>query len=1037
MRSPVAQPTRKEVRLTRRKNGSGSAWALVALAGWLVASATFAVQVPFDADTVVSDFGGANSISLADVNGDGNLDIVGVAEVDGQIAWWENLDGSGTIWIEHDVLSVPDTRSVIAADIDGDGDPDIVTGSYSLNTVAWLENDGTGLNWEPDVIDTDIAGPISIHADDIDGDGDTDVVAAGELADEIRWWENADGAGNTWLVRSVVEGFDGVFDVESADLDSDGDIDILSASKGTGEVVWWRNADGDGTVWGAGVVAALADATAVGSADVDSDGDLDLIAAGESSNTVNWYENVEGDGTVWAEVSVDADVSGPTAVLGFDLDRDGDIDVLASSMAGNEIVWWENTDIVGTEWSEQKVDTGLGGPADVQVGDIDKDGDPDVAAPLGVDNEIAWFDNETVHRQSVFPIENLVNDDVPGASVVVARDLDADGDLDLVAAASTGQDIRWWENGGLGETWTERIIDGGFNGALNVEVADVDGDGDLDVLGAAQTDDRLAWWENLLGDALTWVEHSIVSGFNGAFDVDAADIDGDGDLDVVGAAEVDDDITWFENLNGDGIAWASHTIDGNADGARSANAADFDGDGDLDVIGAMENANDITWWENFDGAGLNWITRTIEGGFTGADMVAGGDIDLDGDIDVVAAGIVADDIKWWENEDGLGTTWIERTIEGNFNGATSVVATDMDADGDIDILAAADVEDDIRWWENVQGDGLLWQGRVTDGNFDGASWAIVADINDDGKLDVVGAALNAGELAWWLNRGGQVSYVTANEAPSAMADGALDAILSVEIVHEGRPGDNDLELASMRVLFEEEVDDPLDSTEANNLFESVLIYADNGDEEFDEAEDTLVVTVNSLTLEGGETSIELPDDTPDLQVPFGAPKTVFLAVQLTADASLQDVTEFQITHLTEESVVEDADNDIPVENQLAAELRSRKVRASGTVPILDVTGICPGPVTITVSNATVAESVQIVQAREEGEFTLPFGRCAGVAFDLEQPDLLLTLIANIDGVAIAVTLLEPAQCEGFMQAQDGRRCLPSNVVQLPAPEPPE
>ena len=80
---------------------------------------------------------------------------------------------------------------------------------------------------------------------------------------------------------------------------------------------------------------------------------------------------------------------------------------------------------------------------------------------------------------------------------------------------------------------------------------------------------------------------------DGVVFVYAADVDGDGDTDVLGAATLADDIAWWENTAGDGTAWTEHTVDGDFDSARSVFAADVDGDGDLDVLGASSFGDDI------------------------------------------------------------------------------------------------------------------------------------------------------------------------------------------------------------------------------------------------------------------------------------------------------------------------------------------------------------------------------------------------------------------------------------------------------------
>ena len=108
----------------------------------------------------------------------------------------------------------------------------------------------------------------------------------------------------------------------------------------------------------------------------------------------------------------------------------------------------------------------------------------------------------------------------------------------------------------------------------------------------------------------SFTEHTVAGGYNGAAAVYAIDLDGDGDMDILGAANIADDITWWENNGSE--SFTKRTIDGNFNGARGVHAADVDGDGDLDVLGAAETAKDIAWWEN-DGtpADGGWTEHTV------------------------------------------------------------------------------------------------------------------------------------------------------------------------------------------------------------------------------------------------------------------------------------------------------------------------------------------------------------------------------------------------------------------------------------------
>jgi FG-GAP-like repeat/Secretion system C-terminal sorting domain len=352
--------------------------------------------------------------------------------------------------------------------------------------------------------------------------------------------------------------------------------------------------------------------------------------------------------------------------------------------------------------------------------------------------------------------EHTVDSDFDYAYSVFAADVDGDGDMDALGASEGDSDITWWENlDGRGLTWSEHTVDGDFDGAIDVHAEDMDGDGDVDVLGAAQFANEITWWENLDGTGLDWSEHVVGGEYNLAHMVYTADVDDDGDVDVLGAAR-SAEITWWENLDGTGLNWSEHTVDGEFSGACYVHAGDMDGDGDIDVLGAANADDDIIWWENVDGDGLSWSEHTVDGDYNGAYVAHAEDMDGDGDVDVLGAAEHDDDITWWENLDGTGLNWSEHIVDGEFAEPLSAYAEDLDGDGDMDVLGASYEDNVITWWENLDGDGLNWFEHTLDGEYYGAISVYAEDMNGDGFIDVLGTAFNANDITWWAQSGSSV-----------------------------------------------------------------------------------------------------------------------------------------------------------------------------------------------------------------------------------------------------------------------------------------
>jgi hypothetical protein len=316
--------------------------------------------------------------------------------------------------------------------------------------------------------------------------------------------------------------------------------------------------------------------------------------------------------------------------------------------------------------------------------DVDKDGDLDWIAGCN-GGTIWWFEYKAPDNWVRHTLGQKVLTEVGGT----AFDIDADGWVDQVSGAT------WFRN--TGKPRQQEFIrspNGAITKAHDNVAADIDGDGKLDVL--AMSDRSALYWYKIPGDPTKkWKGHKIGEAVHGGIDpAGVADIDGDGDNDVVRSN------VWFENADGKGTKWAEHNnIDFGQPKARyplmtKTWVADFDKDGDNDAIQAEGDcvSGRVAWHENTDGKGRIW-TRHIIAPKAGQDFhsLAVADFDNDGDLDVFSGSgplTTSPTHKWfiWENLDKKGRKWKEHMILSGKR-CHEAKAADVDRDGDIDICS--------------------------------------------------------------------------------------------------------------------------------------------------------------------------------------------------------------------------------------------------------------------------------------------------------------------------------------------------------------
>jgi FG-GAP-like repeat/FG-GAP repeat len=549
-----------------------------------------------------------------------------------------------------------------------------------------------------------------LAAGDLDGDGRDDLVVANPI--EVFTLLSASGLAQPGFI--VRQG--GGRMLSLADLDRDGKKDLVrtvpSAGNSASELLWQRGV-GDGTFGAATSVLEENYLTDAHVADVNGDGRLDLVAQMLSSETRVWLGH--GDGSFDDFKKTQA----PTQVAGFitlaDFNRDGKLDVAGTEGPDSFSVLLGNGDgtftykaSFGWEWREA-----------IHSGDLNGDGVPDIYFP-GTPPDIYGGMGDGTFTQE--------NPDFAGGDIVgMLMDFNRDSVLDTV------------QTGYLSPTYAISIALGHdnfqFDDVLDVRIpasayleclvsGDFDGDQVADV--AAATSQTL-----MIIDGATSAVRAIPLGAPQQSLL--ADFDGDGHLDVLGA-QYDGAITLFQGAGDGSLRVGASVVPPNGT-ARMA-LGDFNEDGRPDaVVGSL--TSQLVLGDGSSGIRLGSAILPV-----GAPLTAG-DFNGDGHLDVVG---VTSGVPTVVLGNGDGTFGPPATA---FMGSRTadLRAANMDGDSHLDLVRSAVVSDTnpgpIHWeylevsvWQGY-GDGTFSQRAAKLAGISPGSQIAVADMNDDGALDVV------------------------------------------------------------------------------------------------------------------------------------------------------------------------------------------------------------------------------------------------------------------------------------------------------------
>jgi len=679
---------------------------------------------------------------------------------------------------------------VLSADIDLDGDLDVVSGSMEDDRIAWFENSEGGLFGSPRVI-VDLLPRLEwLDLADVDGDGDTDVLFTTWQDQFVSWCPN-DGQGN--FLPPIVIGFiDGYpTHVCTGDLDGDGILDILVMEFGDlycfpGE---GAGAFGDLRVIDLGAAYGQRD---IHCADIDGDGDTDILCAMEHRGIQKLVN--DGSGNFSLPVQLNSVNESLRSVFTTDLNGDGVLDAYGSAFsAGEYLVWYPG--LGGGEFAPHVNCQGPGGDA-VAAADIDGDGDMDMSMIDTETGALYWCANDGT---GVFGEPHLITTTAHWAMYVHACDLDGDGDQDLLTASHADDKIAWYENGGAGDFGPQTMITEAASYALEVKSADMDGDGDLDVLSASFSDNKLAWYPND-GFGGFGPVHRVTMEANHPGALCAGDLDGDGDTDLVLGTR-DNALFLYENI-GQGVFNAPVPIVDEIGIPEELDVADFDGDGRLDILvssGApavfwLRNNSDGTFemrylstgvssgsvqakdmdldgdidavfivngqvrWRANDGIGLFGPVQTVVSGTPACRDHFAADMEGDGDVDVLV--VRGDEVVLFLNEASIFTPL---TIDPFIDRGVRVRPVDADRDGDLDVIAASFDGDELRYYEQTE-PGVFGPAQVLTTEVEKPQWIALADLDNDGDEDLLSASSGDNKIAWYENQ----YHITGIESSTRM-----------------------------------------------------------------------------------------------------------------------------------------------------------------------------------------------------------------------------------------------------------------------------
>jgi len=365
-----------------------------------------------------------------------------------------------------------------------------------------------------------------------------------------------------------------------------------------------------GSSWGTGGPAL---------ADYDGDGDLDVAISRRVTESAYWYERLNDSLWIQHLMGPGKPLAGTLGTTAIDIDHDGWMDVMYNG------IWFRNPGVLGdypdAPWEPHLIKAG---GHDAATADMDQNGVMDILIYDG--NKLAWYNPSDALREEVI---SSGHHDHGGTAPRGFGDLDGDGDTDVVIPGY------WYANpGNTNEGWTEYlwpfspVENASYGRSIRAWVADMDHDGQMDIVYShCDTGGSHVYWVRNMGKGVAWksmqlsdppTRRGLVVGTGSFHSLAVTDFNGDGFLDIF-AGEQEDPDTYMESdglvamkpagLSERGVIWYSNggpqpafvprVIQLNNPGWHDAQIGDVDGDGDMDIVSKVWNADGPTYHLDF------------------------------------------------------------------------------------------------------------------------------------------------------------------------------------------------------------------------------------------------------------------------------------------------------------------------------------------------------------------------------------------------------------------------------------------------------